>query len=188
MFDHFGLLAPFYERVIPPPDVDQLCGFLELPAQGNLLDAGGGTGRVSAQLEHLVDKLVITDSSAGMLAQARQKKKLRVYQSHSEKLPFANESFERVLVVDALHHFANQKEAIAELARVLKRGGIMVIEEPNIEHFRVKLIALAEKIALMQSHFLSPLEIQDELLRYDLKTRIEKDSQFTAWVIAEKVV
>lgn len=186
MFDHFGLLAPIYERVIPPPDVDQLCGFLGLPARGILLDAGGGTGRVSAQLEHLVDKLVITDSSVGMLAQARQKK-LLVYQSQAEKLPFANESFERVLVVDALHHFANQKEAIAELARVLKRGGIMVIEEPNIEYFRVKLIALAEKIALMQSHFLSPLEIQDELLRYHLKTRIEKDSLFTAWVIAEKV-
>jgi len=187
MFDHFGLLAPFYERVIPPPDVEQLSEFLGLPARGYLLDAGGGTGRVSSQLEHLVDQLIITDASVGMLAQARQKKKLRVYQSHAEKLPFANESFARVLVVDALHHFADQKEAIADLARVLKRGGIMVIEEPNIEYFRVKLIALAEKIALMQSHFLSPLEIQDELLRCNLKTRIEKDSQFTAWIIAEKV-
>jgi len=186
MFDHFGLLAPFYERVIPPPDVEQLCEFLGLPTPGTLLDAGGGTGRVSSQLEHLVDQLIITDSSAGMLAQARQKKKLRVLQSHAEKLPFADESFERVLVVDALHHFSDQKKAIADLARVLKRGGIMVIEEPNIEYFRVKLIALAEKIALMKSHFLSPSVIQDELLSRDLITRIEKDSQFTAWIIAEK--
>jgi ubiquinone/menaquinone biosynthesis C-methylase UbiE len=186
MFDHFGLLAPFYERVIPPPDVEQLAAYLDLPARGRLLDAGGGTGRVSAQLRPMVDDLVITDSSARMLAQAMQKKNLQVYQSHSETLPFADDSFERVLVVDALHHFTDQRKAISDLARVLKPAGKLVIEEPNIRHFRVKLIALAEKIALMQSRFLSPEVIQDELISQGLQARIEEDSQFTAWVIAEK--
>ena len=186
MIDHFGFLAPFYERVIPPPDVERLQGLLQLPTQGRLLDAGGGTGRVSAQLTSLVDELVITDSSAGMLAQARQKNELRVSQSHTEKLPFADGAFDRILVVDALHHFANQREAISEMARVLKTGGRMVIEEPNINHFRVKLIALAEKIALMQSHFMYPEEIRNELTGHGLRAHIEEDSHFTAWVIADK--
>jgi len=186
MFDHFGLLAPFYERVIPPPDFEQLSGLLDLPVRGRLLDAGGGTGRVSAKLRPLVDDLVVTDFSARMLAQARQKKNLQVCQSQAEELPFADDSFERILVVDALHHFADQKKAISDLARVLKPKGKLVIEEPNIKHFRVKLIALAEKITLMRSHFLYPKDIQAELDSHGLRTRIEEDSQFTVWVIAEK--
>ena len=136
MIDHFGFLAPFYERVISPPDVDRLQRLLRLPAPGRLLDAGGGTGRVSTQLIPLVDELVLTDSSTGMLAQARQKKELRVSQSHTERLPFADGAFDRVLVVDALHHFANQRQAISEIARVLKTGGRVVIEEPDINHFQ----------------------------------------------------
>ena len=186
MFDHFNLLAPFYERVIAPPEVGRLQEILKLPARGWLLDAGGGTGRVSAQLRPMVDELVVTDASAGMLAQARQKKVLQISQSHAERLPFADETFERILVVDALHHFANQREAIADIARVLKTGGRLVIEEPNINLFRVKLIAFAEKITLMQSHFISPEDIRDELIRHGLKTRIEKDSQISAWIVADK--
>ena len=186
MIDHFGFLAPFYERAIPPPDPEQLQRLLQLPVPGRLLDAGGGTGRVSAQLIPLVGDLVLTDSSAGMLVQAKYKSGLRISQSHTERLPFADNTFERILVVDALHHFRDQKKAMAELARVLKVGGRIVIEEPNIKHFRVKLIALAEKITLMRSRFLYPEEIRDELDGHGLKTAIEEDTQFTAWVTGDK--
>ena len=43
--------------------------------------------------------------------------------------------------------------------RVLKPGGLLVIEEPDIRTFGVKLIAIAEKLLLMRSHFLAPEEI-----------------------------
>ena len=39
MLDHFGLLAPIYDRVIRPPDVERLCHLLELPAPVRMLDA-----------------------------------------------------------------------------------------------------------------------------------------------------
>ena len=71
MLDHFGLLAPFYERFIPPPDPDRWVKLLDLPVAGSLLDAGGGTGRVSGQLRPYVQHLVIADESAKMLAEAR---------------------------------------------------------------------------------------------------------------------
>ncbi|OQY37129.1 MAG: hypothetical protein B6243_01300, partial [Anaerolineaceae bacterium 4572_5.2] len=68
---------------------------------------------------------------------------------HVERFPFPDNSFDRALVVDALHHFHNQEQAIAELVRVLKKGGRLVIEEPDIHRFAIKLVALAEKAALM---------------------------------------
>jgi demethylmenaquinone methyltransferase/2-methoxy-6-polyprenyl-1,4-benzoquinol methylase len=186
MFDHFGFLAPFYERVIPAPDVSRLSELLDLPAAGRLLDAGGGTGRVSGQLRPLVDDLVVTDVSAGMLAQARGKDDLDLSLAHAETLPFADGAFDRVLVVDALHHFCDQSRAIAELLRVLKKNGTLVIEEPDLNLFRVKMIAVPEKIALMRSHFYYPAEIKTMIEACGASARIETDDIITAWVVVTK--
>ena len=73
MLDHFGFLAPFYDRVIGPPDPARLLELLRLPVTGRLLDAGGGTGRVSSQLRPYVDALFISDLSAKMLQETREK-------------------------------------------------------------------------------------------------------------------
>jgi len=159
---------------------------LRLPAAGSLLDAGGGTGRVSGQLAPFVDQLVISDESAKMLAQAREKLLCCTAVSHVETLPFASNSFDRVMVVDALHHFGSQRHAIAELVRVLKPNGRLVIEEPDLHQFNVKLIAIAEKVALMRSKFYTPEAIRDMVAAHGLQTRIETDGRFAAWVIAEK--
>lgn len=186
MLDHFGLLAPFYERFIPAPDVSRLSALLDLPTAGRLLDAGGGTGRVSSQLRPMVDDLVVTDESYGMLAQARAKGGLAISQSQAEKLPFADGAFDRVLVVDALHHFCDQRQAIADLLRVLKKGGVMVIEEPDLNTFKVKMVALAEKVALMRSRFYYPAEIKAMIEALGAPAYIESDGDISAWVVVMK--
>lgn len=186
MLDHFGFLAPFYDRLIPPSDPAHLRERLRLPAAGRLLDAGGGTGRASAQLSGLVDEIVVSDLSRRMLSQVGAKDGLRPVQGHAERLPFPDASFERVLVVDALHHFCDQREAIGDLVRVLKPGGRLVIEEPDLNRFVVKLVALAEKAALMHSRFYYPAQIRDMALALGVSARVEADGQFAAWVVVDK--
>lgn len=161
---------------------------LDLPFAGNLLDAGGGTGRVSGQLAPFVGQLVISDESPKMLAQAREKLRCCTAVAHAETLPFPDASFERIMVVDALHHFGSQRHAIAELVRVLKPGGRLVIEEPDLHRFSVKLVAIAEKVALMRSKFYTPEAIRDMVAAHGLQTSIETDGRFAAWIIADKEV
>jgi ubiquinone/menaquinone biosynthesis C-methylase UbiE len=186
MLDHFGFLAPYYDRVFGPPDPARLRDLLHLPVAGRLLDAGGGTGRVSLQLLPYVDELVVSDVSTGMLMQAQQKGHCRPTAAHVEYLPFPNESFDRVLVVDALHHFCDQRESIIELIRVLKPGGRLVIEEPDLNRFAVKMVALGEKAALMQSRFYYPDEIRDMVGAQGVQTCLVSDGAFAAWIVADK--
>lgn len=106
--------------------------------------------------------------------------------AHVEHLPFPDESFDRVLVVDALHHFCDQQEAIEDLLRVLKPGGRLVIEEPDFNHKGVKLLALAEKMLLMRSHFYAPEQIRDMIVSYGYPAKIENDDRYTSWVVTDK--
>lgn len=186
MFNHFRLIAPFYDRFIAPPNPARLLENLALPAAGRLLDIGGGTGRVAGQLAPHVAQVVLVDETAAMLQQAQAKGLCCPAAAQAERLPFASGSFERVLAVDALHHFAHQRQALREMARVLRPGGRLVVEEPDLRRLPVKLVALGEKLMLMRSRFLYPHEIGRELAALGLHTRVTTDDRFVAWIIAEK--
>jgi demethylmenaquinone methyltransferase/2-methoxy-6-polyprenyl-1,4-benzoquinol methylase len=183
--DHFGLLAPYYDRVIKPGDKNWLFEILGLPAPGFLLDAGGGTGRITKLLQDQVDQVVIADLSFEMLSQAHSKNGLNPTCSHTEKLPFRNKIFDRVIMVDALHHVCDHHETAEELWRVLKPGGRIVIEEPDIRMFGVKILAVAEKIMGMRSHFIAPPTIAS-LFERNAPIKVIQKGNFS-WVIIEKL-
>lgn len=149
----FDILAPWYDRLLSVREPQVLVELLDLPITGWLLEVGGGTGRVAAGLQSSVSGLVVLDVSWGMLCQAGAKPGLLPVRGQSEQLPFPQASFDRVLMVDAFHHLEDQTQSAAELWRVLKPGGRLVIEEPDVGTWVVKGIALMEKALLMRSHF-----------------------------------
>jgi demethylmenaquinone methyltransferase/2-methoxy-6-polyprenyl-1,4-benzoquinol methylase len=100
-----------------------------------------------------------------MAAQARAKG-LRVAAANVLALPFASESVDKVLVVDAFHHFVYpsparaQSAGVAELLRVVKPGGRLLIEEPDITQPGTQWVVRMERVLLMGSHFLAPADLR----------------------------
>jgi ubiquinone/menaquinone biosynthesis C-methylase UbiE len=183
--DHFGILAPSYERFIQPRIPERLMALLDLPADGVVLDAGGGTGRVAQFLRGISTHVLVADESREMLREASKKTGISPVCSHAEQLPFPSNFFDRILMVDALHHVADQRTTVKELWRVLKPGGRIVVEEPDARSFLVKLVALGEKAALMRSHFLSPLQIGTLFRYHGAHVQIASHGT-TAWIVVEK--
>jgi demethylmenaquinone methyltransferase/2-methoxy-6-polyprenyl-1,4-benzoquinol methylase len=103
-----------------------------------------------------------------------------------ETLPFPDGTFDRVLIVDALHHFRNQEDAIRESLRVLKPGGRLAIEEPDIRQLIVRAVAFLEQLILMQSRFHTPLQIMEMIRDQGVTAHIENYYFFRAWIVADK--
>jgi len=185
-FDHFALFAPFYDRLFAFRHPARLREFLALPARGRLLDAGGGTGRVAQALHGLAGQIVVIDLSAAMLRQAARKEGLASARAQAEQLPFPDASFERILLVDAFHHLGDQRQAAAELWRVLATGGRLVIEEPNVETIPIKLVALAERLALMRSRFYAPRDIRCMFEALGARAEVHTSHPVNVWVVVEK--
>lgn len=169
--DHFSLIAGLYDRAARFTITEPLFGLLSLSPNNILLDAGGGTGRIAASLRSMVREVVVVDLSHGMLRRAADKG-LEAVCSRAERFPFSSGTFDRIIMLDALHHVLDQGQTAGELWRVLSPGGRLLIVEPDIHQFAVKLIAFGEKILLMHSHFLAGEEIAALFGNQDARTRI----------------
>jgi demethylmenaquinone methyltransferase/2-methoxy-6-polyprenyl-1,4-benzoquinol methylase len=183
--DVFHWVAPFYDRVLRFSDPTKLLALLGLEPEHRLLDVGGGTGRVTSFLEEHVTQACVVDASMGMLLQAREKG-LCAYQGMVEQLPFPDGVFDRILIVDAFHHFRDWPWAAGELLRVLKCGGRIVVEEPDIRFGAVKLIAFAERLLLMRSRFYAPLDLAELFDSAGGRVKLHEDGGGIFWAVVEQ--
>ncbi len=184
-FDHFSYVSPIYDRLFRRAEASPLEALLGLPIKGRLLDAAGGTGRISASLVASAEHVTIADESFGMLRQTRSKPGLQVVEARIESLPFPSGCFERVIMVDAYHHLADQPRALQEMWRTLASDGRLIIEEPDIASLAVRLVAVGERLLLMRSHFRSAEHIASAVERLGGEAHVLLQ-EHSFWVIGTK--
>ena len=103
--------------------------------RGLVLEAGCGTGLILHRLEQIADVTVGVDLSAGMLKHASSRG-MRVAQSSVDTLPFPDACFDAVVSFKVLAHVPRIEQALAELSRVTRPGGHLVLEFYNPHSLR----------------------------------------------------
>jgi uncharacterized protein involved in oxidation of intracellular sulfur len=96
-----------------------------------VLDAGCGTGRFTACLERRAARLVGVDLDPAMLAVAAQRVRTPLLTADASRLPFRDAAFDVAIAVTVCEFTASPAAAVAELARVTRPGGRIVIGALN---------------------------------------------------------
>jgi ubiquinone/menaquinone biosynthesis C-methylase UbiE len=93
---------------------------------GPVLDVAGGTGIVGQQLQQRGVQILVADRSAGMLAQASARLPGRVVQADGARIPFGDGVLGGIIMIWLLHLVPDAQPFIAEAARALRVGGVLL--------------------------------------------------------------
>ena len=100
-----------------------------------VLELATGTGLIAKHIVNAAAHIEATDASAEMIAEAkRDNRSAKLYFSVQDMfcLPYANQSFNVVIVSNALHIVPQPEKALQEIKRVLKDDGVLIA--PTFTH------------------------------------------------------
>jgi len=132
----FGAAATAYSSSLTHSDSDALSRVIELThprPEYVVLDIATGAGHTALAIAPHVTQVIAYDMTEQMLAETRRNAMARgltnvlTRQGTAEALPFPDGTFDIVTVRQAPHHYADVRAAVREMARVVKRGGRIVM-------------------------------------------------------------
>lgn len=122
-----------------------------------VLELATGTGLIAKHIVNAAAHIEATDVSAEMIAEAKRdthSAKLHFSVQDMFRLPYANGSFDAVIVSNALHIVPQPEKALREIGRVLKDDGVLIA--PTFTHagnsFSGKVRAFFMKLAGFPLH------------------------------------
>jgi 2-polyprenyl-3-methyl-5-hydroxy-6-metoxy-1,4-benzoquinol methylase len=146
--DYYSDESPFYEAAF-----DRIAGLLAARGKSTFLDAGCGDAAHALRLARRGYPVVAVDLSDYILEQARKNVAasnlghlVTVERGSLLDLPAADGAFDFVLCWGVLMHIPKVEQAVAELARVTKPGGFLVISEDNMWSIESTLVRVARRL------------------------------------------
>jgi demethylmenaquinone methyltransferase/2-methoxy-6-polyprenyl-1,4-benzoquinol methylase len=185
----FDILAPVYDtlHVGSARTFRNIEKLAEFAPSDVVLDVGGGAGRIARFLVGKVARMIVLDPSEGMVRQCRKRKGLECVVGSAEKLPFDENSIDKIILVDAFHHIPDQRVAIQEMRRVLKPGGKIMFEEFNPETFGGRFVTACERFFCMRSTFHAPAALARLFEEQGFEVHIMDDGRKAYYAMAKKL-
>lgn len=112
---------------------------LDLKPGEKILEVGCGNGYYLSLLNRLGLKLNLVGIDNDSLAlkdgvKFIGDKKVKLILADASKIPFANESFDKIVMSEVIEHVADEKKVLKEIFRVLKKEGILSLTTCNINY------------------------------------------------------
>jgi len=155
-------------------------------ALSHVLDVGCGGGLLAEELGRMGCRVTGVDPSQQSIRSAKEHAAsaalpIAYFVAPAERLPFASGTFDIVCCCDTLEHIEHLQEALAEIARVLKMGGVFIYDTVNRTLLTylvvIKLLQEWKGTALMPPRFhdwrmfIKPLELREYLEGVGIENR-----------------
>ncbi|MDY6913838.1 MAG: methyltransferase domain-containing protein [Planctomycetota bacterium] len=133
------------------------------------MDVGAGSGALLRSLRGAYRQWVATELScprvAGLEETFQDDAGVQVLRHDIErqKLPFPENHFDAVFLIDVVEHFFDPVPPLAEIHRVMRPGGRLLIDTPNIAKW-------TRRLKLLCGRFPATASLDEGLLMYDRKT------------------
>jgi ubiquinone/menaquinone biosynthesis C-methylase UbiE len=121
----------FNKSVLKQRKYKQITAFLGPTKKLHCLDIGGDNGVISYMLRRNGGDWASADLDPTSVASIKDLVHTEVYQINGSSTPFRSNEFDRVVIVDFLEHIPNEEQFIAEMYRILKPGGLLILNVPN---------------------------------------------------------
>lgn len=141
----------------------------------DILEIGAGSGAVAAQLLAVNPELAVTAMDIDPQMTAATADRLMPYPNASARIadatamPFADNSFDSVVSCLMLHHIVDWEHAVAEVARVLRHGGVFV----GYDLVRTPLARVLHRLDGSPYRLIVPGDFQDQCARNGLTVRLD---------------
>lgn len=120
-----------YENLEQFPHWEKMLKFIrEFKAGGRLLDIGCAYGFLVNAAARNFESCGI-DVSQFAVKKSKEYCRGNVSRASAVNLPFKNESFDVVTIVDALEHMPHLNQCLNDIVRTLKKGGVLFLQLPN---------------------------------------------------------
>lgn len=148
VFDKYEAMGAYHWRecdrrskVYYPPLAARYEMVLRQVPHGRVLDIGAGDGYLSGRLAEICREVVGLEYEPSGVALANEmlsgRPNVSVRQGDTYALPFENAAFDAVVMADVIEHLDDPDRAVAEMARVVKDDGAVLVTTPHWRSDRV---------------------------------------------------
>ena len=174
-------VEPMYENMVKE---------ISKSKSGKILDVGCGNGNLFEMLPDEKYELTGVDFSENMIIEAKDKcnDKASFLVADAEKLPFDNDTFDIIVCNASFHHYIHPDIVLAEMQRVLKEGGKLLIGDPYVPTLVRPMMNLLTKFSPNGDyHFYGEVEMKKLFIQNGFNpVSFQKTEEHTALHIAEK--
>ena len=128
----WDIYAPIYEKAMHMDKKYYGYMYDRIPViikDKEVLEIATGPGLLAKHVAHFTKKMLATDYSDGMIKEAKKGEypdNLTFEVADATSLPYTDNSFDVVIIANALHVMANPDKALKEIDRVLREDGVMI--------------------------------------------------------------
>ncbi len=179
----FNWAAPLIRRYgdrFTSDDARRIAEWLQpaIPEHGGaVLDVGGGAGQLALLLAGaLPAQMTVLDPTPQMLDHVPGDARIHAVSGTAESIPFADDSFDALIVTDAFHHFRDQAGAVAEFARVVRPEGRVLVLDLDPSGVAMRLIAVGERLLGEPAAFMTPDQMCAFMASHGIEGECTKES------------